>query len=213
MRRLITTGSSLFQRSAAESVTSLLWRCVWGQTGPLSVQNRAKQGGPTWSIRNCRAQDPLKHGSHQLRHPKNGSLSVNLSVYLYNVVLWYFYYGLPWHYLVVLFWILLLMFLLVFSFSLLQFKPTLSQLHADLKSFEHHFEWLNKITRKQHHSSVPKLTDMISHIKILINSLQRQVHAQTRISQQTIQLLHVCPIYFLENLWKFSFAITAKNYI
>ncbi|XP_048009816.1 uncharacterized protein il11a isoform X2 [Megalobrama amblycephala] len=57
----------------------------------------------------------------------------------------------------------------------LEFKPTLSQLHADLKSFEHHFEWLNKITRKQHQSSVPKLTDMISHIKILINSLQRQM--------------------------------------
>ncbi|KAL0172398.1 hypothetical protein M9458_032709, partial [Cirrhinus mrigala] len=54
------------------------------------------------------------------------------------------------------------------------FKPTLSQLYADLKSFEHHFEWLNKITRKQQHSSVPKLTDMISHIKGLIHSLQRQ---------------------------------------
>nr|XP_055065783.1 uncharacterized protein il11a isoform X1 [Misgurnus anguillicaudatus] len=57
----------------------------------------------------------------------------------------------------------------------LEFKPTLSQLHADLKSFEHHFEWLNRITRRQQHSSVPKLTDMISHIKSLINSLQRQM--------------------------------------
>lgn len=62
-----------------------------------------------------------------------------------------------------------------FSLSQTQFKPALSQLHADLKSFEHHFEWLNRITRKQLHSSVPKLTDMISHIKSLINSLQRQV--------------------------------------
>ncbi|TRY84950.1 hypothetical protein DNTS_019028 [Danionella cerebrum] len=56
----------------------------------------------------------------------------------------------------------------------LEFKPTLSQLHADLKSFEHHFEWLNKIARKQQ-NSVPKLTDMISHIKSLVNALQRQV--------------------------------------
>ncbi|XP_067305048.1 interleukin-11 isoform X1 [Pseudorasbora parva] len=63
----------------------------------------------------------------------------------------------------------------VSDLTTLEFKPTLSQLHADLKSFEHHFEWLNRITRKQHHSSVPKLTDMISHIKSLINSLQRQM--------------------------------------
>ncbi|XP_052003588.1 uncharacterized protein il11a [Xyrauchen texanus] len=57
----------------------------------------------------------------------------------------------------------------------LEFKPTLSQLHADLKSFEHHFEWLNRVTRKQQHNSVPKLTDMISYTKSLINSLQRQM--------------------------------------
>ncbi|XP_026084451.1 uncharacterized protein LOC113059949 [Carassius auratus] len=61
----------------------------------------------------------------------------------------------------------------VSDLSSLEFKPTLSQLYADLKSFEHHFEWLNRITRK--HSSVPKLTDMISHIKSLIHSLQRQM--------------------------------------
>uniref|UniRef100_A0A8C1LKQ1 Interleukin 11a n=3 Tax=Cyprinus carpio TaxID=7962 RepID=A0A8C1LKQ1_CYPCA len=62
----------------------------------------------------------------------------------------------------------------VSDLSSLEFKPTLSQLYADLKSFEHHFEWLNR-TRKQQHSSVPKLTDMISHIKSLIHSLQRQM--------------------------------------
>ncbi|XP_056619422.1 uncharacterized protein il11a [Triplophysa dalaica] len=63
----------------------------------------------------------------------------------------------------------------VSDLNTLEFKPALSQLHADLKSFEHHFEWLNRITRKQLHSSVPKLTDMISLIKSLINSLQRQM--------------------------------------
>ncbi|XDV40044.1 hypothetical protein PO909_009204 [Leuciscus waleckii] len=63
----------------------------------------------------------------------------------------------------------------VSDLTTLEFKPTLSQLHADLKSFEDHFEWLNRITRKKNHSSVPKLTDMISHIKSLINSLQRQM--------------------------------------
>uniref|UniRef100_A0A9J8CD02 Interleukin 11a n=1 Tax=Cyprinus carpio carpio TaxID=630221 RepID=A0A9J8CD02_CYPCA len=73
----------------------------------------------------------------------------------------------------------------VSDLSSLEFKPTLSQLYADLKSFEHHFEWLNR-TRKQQHSSVPKLTDMISHIKSLIHSLQRQVQAHTLTSQQTI---------------------------
>uniref|UniRef100_A0A4W4FN14 Interleukin 11a n=1 Tax=Electrophorus electricus TaxID=8005 RepID=A0A4W4FN14_ELEEL len=59
--------------------------------------------------------------------------------------------------------------------SSLEVRPTLSQLHADLKSFEHHFEWLSKATRKHHHSSAPKLGEMISHIKSLINSLQRQM--------------------------------------
>ncbi|KAI4902559.1 hypothetical protein NFI96_021998 [Prochilodus magdalenae] len=59
--------------------------------------------------------------------------------------------------------------------SSLELKPTLSQLHADLKSFEHHFEWLNKVTRKHHHSSAPKLGEMISHIKSLITSLHRQM--------------------------------------
>ncbi|XP_030641447.1 interleukin-11 [Chanos chanos] len=59
--------------------------------------------------------------------------------------------------------------------STLELKPTLSQLHADLKSFEHHFEWLNKATRKQHHVFVPKLGELITHIKGLINALQRQM--------------------------------------
>ncbi|KAG9276009.1 interleukin-11 [Astyanax mexicanus] len=59
--------------------------------------------------------------------------------------------------------------------SSLELKTTLSQLHTDLKSFEHHFEWLNKVTKKHQHSTAPKLGEMISHIKSLINSLQRQM--------------------------------------
>ncbi|XP_066538541.1 interleukin-11 [Hoplias malabaricus] len=61
------------------------------------------------------------------------------------------------------------------DFSSLELKPTLSQLHADLKSFEHHFEWLSKVTKKHHHSTAPKLGEMISHMKTLISSLQRQM--------------------------------------
>nr|XP_698974.6 uncharacterized protein il11a [Danio rerio] len=61
------------------------------------------------------------------------------------------------------------------DFATLEVKPTLSQLHANLKSFQHHFEWLNNITHKQQHS-IPKLTDMVSHIGGLVNSLQRQMN-------------------------------------
>ncbi|KAI5105953.1 hypothetical protein C0J45_3650, partial [Silurus meridionalis] len=59
--------------------------------------------------------------------------------------------------------------------SSLELKPTLSQLHADFKTFEHHFQWLNKVTQKHHHSSAPKLGEMISHINSLIGLLQRQM--------------------------------------
>ncbi|KAK3551127.1 hypothetical protein QTP70_013999 [Hemibagrus guttatus] len=59
--------------------------------------------------------------------------------------------------------------------SSLELKPTLSQLHADFKTFEHHFEWLNKVTQKHHHSSASKLGEMISHIRSLISLLQRQM--------------------------------------
>ncbi|KAG7237604.1 hypothetical protein INR49_032050 [Caranx melampygus] len=56
----------------------------------------------------------------------------------------------------------------------LELKPTLSQLHADLKLYEHHFEWLNKISKKHNHP-VPKLVEMIREIKSLINLLHRQM--------------------------------------
>ncbi|KAG5271820.1 hypothetical protein AALO_G00184350 [Alosa alosa] len=59
--------------------------------------------------------------------------------------------------------------------SSLELKPTLSQLHADLRSFEHHFDWLHRITQKHKHSSIPKLMEIIHQIKILMNSLQRQM--------------------------------------
>lgn len=57
----------------------------------------------------------------------------------------------------------------------LQLKPTLIQLHTDFKIFEHHFEWLNKVTQKHHHPTASKLGEMISHIKSLIGLLHRQV--------------------------------------
>ncbi|XP_062847837.1 uncharacterized protein il11a [Trichomycterus rosablanca] len=59
--------------------------------------------------------------------------------------------------------------------SSLELKSTLSQLHADLKSFEHHFEWLNKVTQKHHHSLTSKLAEIISHIKSLSSLLHRQM--------------------------------------
>ncbi|KAM9353486.1 interleukin-11 [Symphorus nematophorus] len=57
----------------------------------------------------------------------------------------------------------------------LELKPTLSQLYADLKLYEQHFEWLNKVSRKHHHPALQKLADMISEMKNLINMLQRQM--------------------------------------
>lgn len=60
-----------------------------------------------------------------------------------------------------------------------QLKPTLSQLHADLKLYEHHFEWLNKVSKKHHHPSVPKLVEMIREMKSLINLLHYQVKSLT----------------------------------
>ncbi|XP_029928989.1 interleukin-11 [Myripristis murdjan] len=57
----------------------------------------------------------------------------------------------------------------------LELKPTLSQLHADLKLFEHHFEWLNKVSKKHHHPALPKLGEMIREMKSLISLLHRQM--------------------------------------
>lgn len=59
-----------------------------------------------------------------------------------------------------------------------QLKPTLSQLHADLKLYEHHFEWLNKVSKKHHHPALPKLVEMIREMKSLITLLHRQVKSQ-----------------------------------
>ncbi|XP_060776477.1 interleukin-11 [Neoarius graeffei] len=68
----------------------------------------------------------------------------------------------------------------------LELKSTLSQLHAGFKTFEHHFEWLNKVTQKHHHSSGPKLVEMISHIKSLINLLQRQMLDTPRVPSPSL---------------------------
>ncbi|XP_028984926.1 uncharacterized protein il11a [Betta splendens] len=57
----------------------------------------------------------------------------------------------------------------------LELKPTLSQLHSDLKLYEHHFEWLNRVSKKHHHPAVPKLVEMIREIKSLISLLHRQM--------------------------------------
>ncbi|XP_042565075.1 interleukin-11 [Clupea harengus] len=59
--------------------------------------------------------------------------------------------------------------------SALELKPTLSQLHADLKTFEYHFDWLHRVSRKHQHAAIPKLVEIIAQIKNLINSLQRQM--------------------------------------
>ena len=59
--------------------------------------------------------------------------------------------------------------------SPLQLKPTLSKLHADLKLFEHHFEWLNRVSKKHQHPSLPKLAEIIKEMKTMITFLCRQV--------------------------------------
>lgn len=57
----------------------------------------------------------------------------------------------------------------------LELKPTLTQLHTDLKTFEHHFEWLTKVSKRHHHPILPKLADMIQEMKSVISMLQRQM--------------------------------------
>ncbi|XP_061771339.1 uncharacterized protein il11a isoform X2 [Nerophis ophidion] len=57
----------------------------------------------------------------------------------------------------------------------LQLRPTLSQLHADLKLYEHHFEWLNRVSKKHHHPALPKLVEVIKEMKSLINLLHHQM--------------------------------------
>ncbi|XP_057689610.1 uncharacterized protein il11a isoform X1 [Corythoichthys intestinalis] len=59
--------------------------------------------------------------------------------------------------------------------SNLELKPTLSQLHADLKLYEHHFEWLNRVSKKHHHPALPKLARVIREMKSLINLLGHQM--------------------------------------
>uniref|UniRef100_A0A3Q0S270 Interleukin 11a n=1 Tax=Amphilophus citrinellus TaxID=61819 RepID=A0A3Q0S270_AMPCI len=57
----------------------------------------------------------------------------------------------------------------------LEVMPTLSQLHADLKLYEHHFEWLNRVSKKHHHPAVPKLVEMVREMKSLITLLHRHM--------------------------------------
>ncbi|XP_036394191.1 interleukin-11 [Megalops cyprinoides] len=59
--------------------------------------------------------------------------------------------------------------------STLELKSTLSQLLVDLQSFEVHFDWLNRASRKHKQAALPKLGEMISHIKSLSASLLRQI--------------------------------------
>ncbi|KAM4581251.1 uncharacterized protein il11a [Odontesthes bonariensis] len=72
----------------------------------------------------------------------------------------------------------------------LELKPTLSQLHADLKLYEHHFEWLNKVSKKHEHPALPKLVEMIREMKSLINMLHRQMQRveAPRLTQTTPSL-------------------------
>ncbi|XP_020783692.1 uncharacterized protein il11a [Boleophthalmus pectinirostris] len=61
------------------------------------------------------------------------------------------------------------------DFTNLELRPTLTQLHADLKLYEHHFEWLNRVSKKHHHPALPKLMEMIREMKSLMNLLHRQM--------------------------------------
>lgn len=56
-----------------------------------------------------------------------------------------------------------------------QLKPTLSQLHADLKLYKDHFDWLSNVSKKHHHPAVPKLEKMITEMKSVITMLHHQV--------------------------------------
>ncbi|XP_041844377.1 uncharacterized protein il11a [Melanotaenia boesemani] len=80
----------------------------------------------------------------------------------------------------------------------LELKPTLSQLHADLKLYEHHFEWLNKVSKKHHHPAVPKLMEMIREMKSLINLLHRQMQRvdAPKLTQATPSLPPHLPNHF-----------------
>ncbi|KAJ8355002.1 hypothetical protein SKAU_G00225690 [Synaphobranchus kaupii] len=62
--------------------------------------------------------------------------------------------------------------------SSLKLKETLPQLLVDLQSFELHFEWLSRASRKHRHAAslnLAKLGDLISLIKTFSASLQRQM--------------------------------------
>lgn len=71
-----------------------------------------------------------------------------------------------------------------------QLKPTLSQLHADLKLYEHHFEWLNRVSKKHHHPSLPKLVEMIKEMKSLITLLHFQVKSSQLLSEFYFHPVH-----------------------
>lgn len=89
------------------------------------------------------------------------------------------------------------------SSSLLQMRPTLSQLHADLKSFEHHFAWLSRASRKHHHPALPKLGQMMSLIKSLTSMLEHQVTAlfNTNTADTVCSVVH---LYQLDILYILS---------
>uniref|UniRef100_A0A3P9LVL4 Interleukin 11a n=1 Tax=Oryzias latipes TaxID=8090 RepID=A0A3P9LVL4_ORYLA len=57
----------------------------------------------------------------------------------------------------------------------LELKPTLSQLHADLKLYKDHFDWLSNVSKKHHHPAVPKLEKMITEMKSVITMLHHQM--------------------------------------
>ncbi|KAL4616732.1 interleukin-11 [Arapaima gigas] len=63
----------------------------------------------------------------------------------------------------------------VTDLSTLEVKSTLSQLHTDLQLFDLHFEWLNKVSKNRKHATLPKLAELIHHLKSLKFSLQRQM--------------------------------------
>uniref|UniRef100_A0A8C5DRW7 Interleukin 11a n=1 Tax=Gouania willdenowi TaxID=441366 RepID=A0A8C5DRW7_GOUWI len=60
--------------------------------------------------------------------------------------------------------------------SNLELKSTLSQLHADLKMYKQHFEWLSNVLKKHHRPAAEKeLVAIIEEVKSLLSMLERQM--------------------------------------
>ncbi|MFT7815923.1 interleukin-11 [Arapaima gigas] len=87
----------------------------------------------------------------------------------------------------------------VTDLSTLEVKSTLSQLHTDLQLFDLHFEWLNKVSKNRKHATLPKLAELIHHLKSLKFSLQRQM-TKLQVSRLPIPSPSLPPIDPIETI-------------